>query len=162
MPLFSIKLLPYLHFFAFPLHDFLVCQTMSNCSRFLLNYSQETFFIGLVFFCLLILIDVFTRQPCRLHAPDDQVGQEYRNHDNDDKDYWWNFWWLLIRQQHVLKPLHFSHRIKALLGLSTNYNLCFMKFDLTNSPLDGGPQHLIHVRLWLFHLRWRVLKFINN
>ena len=33
---------------------------------------------------------------------------------------------------HVLKPLHFSHRIKALLRPSTNANLCYLKFDLTN------------------------------
>ena len=35
---------------------------------------------------------------------------------------------------HVLKPLHFSHRIQALLRLSTNANLCYLKFDLTNYP----------------------------
>ena len=33
---------------------------------------------------------------------------------------------------HVLKPLHFSHRIKVLLRPSTNANLCYLKFDLTN------------------------------
>ena len=33
---------------------------------------------------------------------------------------------------HVLRPLHFRHRIKALLRHSTNPNLCYLKFDLIN------------------------------
>ena len=32
----------------------------------------------------------------------------------------------------MLKHLHFSHRIKVLLRPSTNANLCYLKFDLTN------------------------------
>ena len=32
---------------------------------------------------------------------------------------------------HVLRPLHFRHRIKALLRPSTNANLCYLKIDLT-------------------------------
>ena len=33
---------------------------------------------------------------------------------------------------HVLKPLHLSHRIMALLRPSTIVNLCYLKFNLTN------------------------------
>ena len=38
----------------------------------------------------------------------------------------------ILNIPHVLRPLHFRHRIKALLRLSTNANLCSLKFDLTN------------------------------
>ena len=42
--------------------------------------------------------------------------------------------WLLNQNTvaHVLRLLYFRHRIKPLLRPSTNANLCFLKFDLTN------------------------------
>ena len=57
---------------------------------------------------------------------------------------------------HVLKPLHFSHRIIALLRLSTKANRCYLKFHLT-SWLWGencfsatiGARGLAEVSKWL-------------
>ena len=42
---------------------------------------------------------------------------------------------------HVLRPLHFRNRIKALLRLSTNTNLCSLKFDLTNCSWEKNCQN---------------------
>ena len=46
--------------------------------------------------------------------------------------------WLvrLFLLTHVLRPLHFKHRIKGLLRPSTNANLCFLKFELTNCSCE--------------------------
>ena len=44
---------------------------------------------------------------------------------------------------HVLRPLHFRHRIKALLRPSTNANLCYLKFDLTNWSWEKNCQNCI-------------------
>ena len=65
-----------------------------------------------------------------------------------------NFFWngiimmkYLIQTQdlipHVLRPLHFRHRIKALLRPSTNANLCYLRFDLTNCSWEKNCQNCI-------------------
>ena len=42
---------------------------------------------------------------------------------------------------HVLRRLHFKHRIKGLLRPSTNANLCYLKFDLTNCSWEKNCQN---------------------
>ena len=60
--------------------------------------------------------------------------------------------WLNIRKKrkyifypncwtHVLRLLHFRHRIKALLRPSTNAHLCYLKFDLTNCSWEKNYQN---------------------
>ena len=46
---------------------------------------------------------------------------------------------------HVLRPLLFRHRIKALLRLSTNTNFCYLKFDLTNCSWEKIAKIAKHV-----------------
>ena len=41
----------------------------------------------------------------------------------------------------MLRPSHFRHRIKALLRPSTNANLCYLKFDLTNCSWEKNCQN---------------------
>ena len=48
-----------------------------------------------------------------------------------------------ISYPHVLRPLHFRHRIKALLRPSTNANLCYLRFDLTNWSWGKNCQNCI-------------------
>ena len=43
----------------------------------------------------------------------------------------------------MLRPLHFRHRIKALLRSSTNANLCYLRFDLTNCSWEKICQNCI-------------------
>ena len=43
----------------------------------------------------------------------------------------------------MLRPLHFRHRIKALLRPSTNANLCYLRFDLTNCSWGKNCQNCI-------------------
>ena len=43
----------------------------------------------------------------------------------------------------MLRPLHFRHQIKALLRPSTNANLCYLRFDLTNCSWGKNCQNCI-------------------
>ena len=51
--------------------------------------------------------------------------------------------WLvrLFLLTHVLRPLHFKHRIKGILRPSTNANLCYLKFNITNCSWEKNRQN---------------------